>query len=57
MISMKKNCAKCKYHDVFWEGAGCLLLNSMERCKFTPKEEAQRTPEAERRMTHEPSTV
>ncbi len=35
---MKENCAECKYHNVFWEGAGCLLLNNMEKCKFTPKE-------------------
>ena len=35
---MKENCAECRYHDVFWEGAGCLLINNMEKCKFTPKE-------------------
>ena len=35
---MKENCAECKYHDFFWKGAGCLLLNNGEKCKFTPKE-------------------
>ena len=36
---MKENCVKCKYHDVFWKDAGCLLLNNGEKCKFTPKEQ------------------
>jgi hypothetical protein len=53
---MKENCAECKYHDVFWKGSGCILLNSMERCKFKPIKEAQRVPEAERRMAHEHQT-
>ena len=30
----KENCAECIHHDVFWEGAGCNLLNNGERCKF-----------------------
>lgn len=34
----RENCAECKHHDVFWGGCGCNLLNSMERCKFEPKE-------------------
>ena len=37
---MNENCAECKYHDVFWQGAGCLLINNMEKCKFTPKEQS-----------------
>ena len=32
--SCKENCAECIYHDVFWEGSGCNLLNNGERCKF-----------------------
>ena len=36
-VKTKENCADCKYHDVFWEGAGCILLNNMEKCKFAPK--------------------
>ena len=35
---MKENCAECKYHDIFWDGSGCLLLNNMEICKFIVKE-------------------
>ena len=35
------DCAECKCHDVFWEGAGCLLINNMEKCKFTPKEQSE----------------
>lgn len=34
---MKEDCAECKHHDVFWSGAGCLLLNNMEKCKFESK--------------------
>lgn len=33
---MKENCVNCKYHDVFWEGCGCNLLNNFEGCKFEP---------------------
>ena len=43
---MKENCAECKHHDVFWGGAGCILLNNGEQCKFEPRkqpaEEARR---------------
>lgn len=42
----RENCAECKHHDIFWGGAGCNLLNSMERCKFEPKE-ARRAGEEE----------
>ena len=35
---MKGNCAECKYHDVFWEGSGCNLLNNGEHCIFKVKE-------------------
>lgn len=35
---MNANCAECKYHDIFWDGSGCLLLNNMEKCKFAAKE-------------------
>ena len=35
---MKENCEECKYHDIFWGGSGCLLLNNMEKCKFAAKE-------------------
>lgn len=34
----KEKCAKCTYHDVFWDGSGCNLLNNMEHCKFEPKD-------------------
>ena len=34
---MSEKCLKCKYHDYFWVGSGCLLLNNMEKCKFTQK--------------------
>lgn len=34
---MKENCAECIYHDVFWAGAGCNLLNNNEKCKFKPR--------------------
>lgn len=33
---MKENCAECGHHDVFWDGAGCNLMNNGERCKFEP---------------------
>lgn len=26
------------YHDVFWDGSGCNLLNNMEPCKFEQKD-------------------
>lgn len=34
----KEKCAKCTYHDVFWDGSECNLLNNMEHCKFEPKD-------------------
>lgn len=34
----REKCAKCTYHDVFWDGSGCNLLNNMEHCKFEPKD-------------------
>lgn len=34
----KEKCAKCTYHDVFWDGSGCNLLNNMEHYKFEPKD-------------------
>ena len=34
----KEKCAKCTYHDAFWDGSGCNLLNHMEPCKFEPKD-------------------
>lgn len=33
----KENCAECIYHDIFWKGSGCNLLNNMEQCKFKQK--------------------
>lgn len=36
----RENCAECKYHDIFWGGSGCNLLNNGERCKFEPKYDA-----------------
>lgn len=38
MIIVNENCLECKYHDFFWEGSGCVLLNSMEQCRYEPKE-------------------
>lgn len=34
----KEKCTKCTYHDVFWDGSGCNLLNNMEQCKFKQKD-------------------
>jgi hypothetical protein len=34
----KEKCAKCTYHDAFWDGSECNLLNNMEPCKFEPKD-------------------
>lgn len=47
---MKENCAWCRHHDVFWDGSGCNLLNSMERCKFEPIREDEED-EHERRTS------
>lgn len=38
MIIVNENCLECKYHDFFWEGSGCVLLNGMEQCRYEPKE-------------------
>lgn len=34
----KEKCTKCTYHDAFWDGSGCNLLNNMEPCKFEQKD-------------------
>lgn len=34
---MKENCAECKYHDIFWDGSGCLLINNMENANLQQK--------------------
>ena len=34
----KSPCKVCKWHDVFWEGAGCTLRNNMEPCHFEAKD-------------------
>ena len=34
----KSPCEDCKWRDVFWEGAGCNLLNNMEPCHFEAKD-------------------
>lgn len=37
ILNKKEKCTKCTYHDAFWDGSECNLLNNMEPCKFEPK--------------------
>lgn len=37
-MEYKSPCKDCKWHDVFWKGAGCTLLNNMEPCHFEAKD-------------------
>ena len=37
----RENCAECKYHDIFWAGSGCNLLNNGERCRFEPQKNSR----------------
>ena len=37
-MEYENSCKKCKWRDVFWEGAGCNLLNNMEPCRFDAKD-------------------
>ncbi len=34
-----ENCATCKFHNVFWGGSGCVLLNGGEHCNYQPTDE------------------
>lgn len=38
-MNVKEKCEKCKWHDLFWKGAGCSKLSGMEPCSFEAKEE------------------
>lgn len=37
-MEYKSPCKDCKWHDVFWKGVGCNLLNNMEPCRFDAKD-------------------
>ena len=38
-MDVKRKCEKCKWYNLFWEGAGCSKISGMEPCDFAPKEE------------------
>lgn len=39
----EENCTECIYHNIFWEGSGCNLLNNMEPCRFKQKDSPEQS--------------